>query len=592
MRYSTIPSAQSIVLHCKAKGVQNIVISPGSRNAPLTIGFSENPFFKCFSIVDERCAAFFALGIAQRLQKPVALVCTSGSALLNYYPAVAEAFYSNIPLVVISADRPSYKIDIGDGQTIRQDDVFQRHIGCSVNLRQDVSHATEEVKKYAPNLITESTIENTQRKIQSFNDESLNKAINLACTHKTPVHINVPFEEPLYDFVDPGTVKPGLIFNKEEDGLAGSGLERFAKMWKTAKRKMVLVGVSQPNGIDKQVLDILAHDPSVIVFTETTSNLHHPSFFSSIDTIIAPIEKVDQKDDLFKQLQPEILLTFGGLIVSKKIKAFLRRYRVEQHWHIDEIKAYDTFFSLSHHIKMDPNDFLKIALSGGTEENVETDYRGYWLNIKKSFKLKRMEYIHQIPFSDLLAFHYVSQGVPKDYQLHLANSSTVRYAQLFNWHPSIKMFCNRGTSGIDGSTSTAIGASIFSKEPTLLITGDLSFFYDSNALWNEYIRPDFRILLINNGGGGIFRILPGQEDTPNFETYFETVQNLEAKHLCDLYGFEHIKATSAKELEDGLKGFYKPSSKPKLLEICTPRLLNNKILLGYFDFLSSDFINH
>jgi 2-succinyl-5-enolpyruvyl-6-hydroxy-3-cyclohexene-1-carboxylate synthase len=541
--------------------------------------------------VDERCAAFFALGIAQHLQEPVALVCTSGSALLNYYPAVAEAFYSSIPLIVISADRPSYKIDIGDGQTIRQDDVFHRHIGCSVNLKQDVSHATEKVKKYDPCLITENTIENTQEKIQSFNDNNLNKAINLAYTHKTPVHINVPFEEPLYDFINDSTVKPSLVFNKERDESSGLDLEHLTAIWKTAERKMVLVGVSQPNSIDQQVLDILADDPSVIVFTETTSNLHHPNFFPSIDAIVAPIEKLDQKDDLFRKLQPEILLTFGGLIVSKKIKAFLRQYQAKQHWHIDEIKAYDTFFSLSHHIRMAPNNFLK-AILDGPEGNMKSNYRKYWLNTKENFRSKRMEYLHQIPFSDLLAFRYISESVTMDYQLHLANSSTIRYAQLFNWHPSVKMFCNRGTSGIDGSTSTAIGASVFSKEPTLLITGDLSFFYDSNALWNEHIRSDFRILLINNGGGGIFRILPGQEDTPNFETYFETVQNLDAKHLCNLYGFDHAKVSTSKELEDRLNFFYKQSDKPKLLEICTPRLLNNKILLGYFDFLSSDFINH
>lgn len=542
--------------------------------------------------MDERCAAFFALGIAQHLQEPVALVCTSGSALLNYYPAVAEAFYSNIPLIIISADRPSYKIDIGDGQTIRQDDVFQRHIGYSANLKQDVSHAVEKVKKYAPYLITENTIENTQKKIQSFNDTSLNEAINLAYAHKTPVHINVPFEEPLYDFIDEGTVQPNIVFNQEKDLSSSLGLERLTSIWKTAKRKLVLVGVSHPNNIDQEVLDILANDPSVIVFTETTSNLNHPNFFPSIDTLIAPIEKLDQKDDLFRKLQPEILLTFGGLIVSKKIKAFLRQYKAEQHWHIDEIKAYDTFFSLSHHISMDPNRFLKVILSKADGENAKGNYRDYWQDIKENFRLKRMEYIHRIPFSDLLAFFYIGQSLPMDYQLHLANSSTIRYAQLFNWHPSIKMFCNRGTSGIDGSTSTAIGASVYSKKPTLLITGDLSFFYDSNALWNVHIRSDFRILLINNSGGGIFRILPGKEDSPNFETYFETIQNLDAKHICNLYGIEHAKVDGSKDLEDALKFFYEQSDKPKLLEIRTPRLLNDKILLGYFDFLSSDFINH
>ena len=191
MKYSSIPVAQTIIAHCKAKGIQYIVISPGSRNAPLIIGFSEDPFFKCFSIVDERSAAFFALGIAQNQREPVAVVCTSGSALLNYYPAVAEAFYSNIPLVVISADRPIYKIDVGDGQTIRQDNVFHRHIGYSANLKQDVTHASDRIERYAPSYLS-NDMNKEQQKVQAFNDHELNIAFETAITMGLPVHVNVP----------------------------------------------------------------------------------------------------------------------------------------------------------------------------------------------------------------------------------------------------------------------------------------------------------------------------------------------------------------------------------------------------------------
>ena len=207
MKYSSIPAAQTVVAHCKAKGIQNIVISPGSRNAPLTIGFTEDSFFKCFSIVDERCAAFFALGIAQQLREPVAVVCTSGSALLNYYPAVSEAFYSDIPLVVISADRPIYKIDVGDGQTIRQDNVFDRHIGYAANLKQDVTHASDRIKRYAPEYITGS-LADAQKEIQAYNDSELNKAFEITLTTGLPVHINIRFEEPLYDTLVEPSVSP------------------------------------------------------------------------------------------------------------------------------------------------------------------------------------------------------------------------------------------------------------------------------------------------------------------------------------------------------------------------------------------------
>ena len=312
--YPKIPLAQSIIEICQQKGVQHIVISPGSRNAPLTIGFTNNPYFKCYSIADERCAAFFALGIAQQIQKPVVVVCTSGSALLNYYPAIAEAFYSQIPLIVISADRPQNKIDIGDGQTIRQENVFANHSLYNANLREAIS------------------VEN---------DNLIQMALRVAVTQKGPVHINAPFEEPLYEIVSELKVKPEIIdFNTESKtfSLGNSTVET----WNKATKKLVLVGELFPNLVEQRYLDILANDPSVVVLTEKTSNLHHPTFIDQIDTLITPFT-----DEDFKAFQPEILLTFGGMVVSKRIKAFLRKYKPAHHWHIDELRAYDTFGALT-----------------------------------------------------------------------------------------------------------------------------------------------------------------------------------------------------------------------------------------------------
>ena len=588
MNYSSIPSAQTVVQHCKLKGIFDIVISPGSRNAPLTIGFTEDPAFNCFSIVDERSAAFFALGMAQQLQRPVAVLCTSGSALLNYYPAIAEAFYSNIPLVVISADRPFYKIDVGDGQTIRQDHVFDRHIGYSANMKQDVIHATEIVKKYAPQSI-DGNIDAEQFKIQGYNNKELHKALNLAIGHKLPVHINVPFEEPLYGKIPKATVKPYVNEIVNSDTLV-EDLNGFLNQWNTAKRKMVLVGVNYPNCVEQRFLDQLANDPSVVVLTETTSNIHHPNFFPSIDSILAPIEKSEAKGQLFEALQPEILLTFGGLVVSKKVKAFLRKYKPKHHWHIDRYKAYDTFFVLSHHFNYDINDFFNEFLISA--QKVESEYFEYWNGIKLAYEAKRKEYLQHIPFSDLAVFGQIFESIPEKVQLQMANSSTIRYAQLFNLKPSIEVFCNRGTSGIDGSLSTAIGASVINEKQTIFLVGDLSFFYDSNGLWNNYIKSDFRIILINNDGGGIFRILPGQEETDNFETYFETTHNLNAAHLCKMYGIEYSCVNEKNSLKNQLAEFFIGTGIPKLLEIKTPRTMNNKILIGYFDFISSDIINH
>lgn len=583
MKYSSIPLAQTVIAQCKENGISNIVISPGSRNAPLTISFTEDSFFSCYSIVDERCAAFFALGMAQNIGKPVAVVCTSGSALLNYYPAVAEAYYSEIPLVVISADRPSYKIDVGDGQTIRQDNVFNRHIGYNANLKQDVSHATARIMRYKPEWIVNKDVIKEQNKVQAFNELEINTAIHTAKSKLLPVHINVPFEEPLYSFNDvPCIVPKQIIISKVNEKSIALG--SYAEIWKTAKQKIVLVGVNPPNSVEQSLLDSLGSDPSVLVLTETTSNLHHPNFFNSIDTLIAPIELSANKEQQFKALQPEILLTFGGLIVSKKIKAFLRQYAPNHHWHIGETKANDTFYCLDAHLKTTINTVLNAFYNNNVF--VDSSYFSNWDKIRTRYLIKQKEYLEQIPFTDFSAFRTILDSIPLAYQLHLANSSTIRYAQLFEIKPSINVFCNRGTSGIDGSTSTAIGASQYEEMPTLLVTGDLSFFYDSNALWNDYIRDDFRIIVINNSGGGIFRILPGKDDSDNFQRFFETTHKLNASSLCEMYGLDYFSVNHEDTLKSVLSSFFDSSNRARLIEVETPRLLNDKILMDYFHFIS------
>lgn len=577
VKYSRIPVARSIVALCVAKEIDHVVISPGSRNAPLTIGFTHHPDIKAFSIVDERCAAFYALGMAQQLQKTVVLVCTSGSALLNYYPAIAEAFYSDIPLVIISADRPVERIDIGDGQTIRQKNVFANHILYSANLHSELVMDAE---------ATDRKLQQKQFESQKHNEREVNLALNRAIEEKGPVHINVPFYEPLYDLVENVEVNPLQILPEiKERTYTKNQLETYAGIWNRVKRKMVIVGVAQPGAVEQRFLEKLAKDESVIVLTETTSNLDHPEFFTRIDTLIGPIEKDKNRKELFKALQPDILLSFGGLIVSKKIKAFLRNFQPQQHWHIDPKKAYNTYFCLNKHFETTVNSFFSNFFP--LTNSVKSDYAEFWKDIKAKRQSRHVEYMNEIPYSDLKAMQEIVPRVPEDYILQLGNSSTIRYAQLFEWKESLRIFCNRGTSGIDGSVSTAVGSACVKGEPTLIITGDLSFFYDSNALWNNYIPNNFRVIILNNNGGGIFRILPGNKDTENFDTYFETKHELKAKPLCELYGFDYEAATNPEELSEKINGFFKTSEKPKLLEIFTPRRLNDEIMLEYFNFMKS-----
>ena len=585
MKYTNIPLAHTVVALCKAHGVKQIVISPGSRNAPLILGFTSDPFFECFSVVDERSAGFFALGLSQQSRIPTALVCSSGSAMLNYYPAVSEAFYSRIPLLILSADRPPYMVDIGDGQTIRQAGVFGKHVGFEANLEQDLTHATEKIAPFTTPVYPDVTAyPKIQKSVQERNENHIDQAIRTAIKEQLPVHLNVPLEEPLY-----GTLStPPVLELKQADipeNKVPVELSFPSEIWHTAARKLILIGSMAPGELPESILACLAEDPSVIVLTETTSNVHHSRFFPSIDSLIAPIERSTDPNARFLRLQPDILLTLGGMVVSKKIKQFLRKYPPKHHWHADPHIAYDTYFCLEKHYVCAPREFLHGIYQGG-DLTKSSEYQSYWAAIRSRLETLREKYVAEIPFSDFKSFHHIFRSIPEGTQVQLSNSSTVRYAQLFPMSPLSPVYCNRGTSGIDGSTSTAVGAAWNYSGPTLLISGDLSFLYDANGLWNRALRTDFRIIVMHNGGGGIFRILPGFSANSTFETYFETTHSQDLEPLCKHHGLTYYAAHDEADLERQLDVFFNADSGPALLEVRTPRELNDKILLGYFDYLT------
>ena len=544
--------AQIVISACTQFNIETVVISPGSRNAPLTIGFSNHKDIEALSVVDERCAAFFALGIAQQTQKPVAIICTSGSALLNYYPAIAEAFYSNIPLVVISADRPKHLIDIGDGQTIRQENVFANHILFSANL-----------------------IENPKYKTR--NSQLIGEALQISISQLGPVHINVPFDEPLYETV--ATLNNYNFPHISLSSLDNSNInyQNLADIWNLAKKKMILVGVNYPDAALHQLIDLYAEDDSVLIFTETTSNLHHSKAIDSIDQLIFSLTDLE-----FKELQPDILITFGGMVVSKRIKKFLRDYQPKHHWNIDARKATNTYYCLSEFIQTKPVDFFSHFNQFITP--LQSNYQPKWLDFRAERRKKHAAYFKDIAYSDFSVFEQALKSIPDASLLQISNSSIIRYAQLFSIKASINIFCNRGTSGIDGSTSTAIGAAYASKNQTVFITGDLSFFYDSNGLWNTNIPASFRIIILNNSGGGIFRIIPGPKST-NAAQYFETPHCLTAEHLCKMHYLEYQKAYSTATVAAALNGFFDSSEKPKILEIFTPSAENDLVLKDYFKYI-------
>lgn len=542
-----IPLAKTIISSLRAQNIKHIVISPGSRNAPLTLGFVQHDFFTCYSIVDERCAAFFALGIAQQKKEPVVLVCTSGSALLNYYPAIAEAFYSEIPLIVLSADRPSHKIDIGDGQTIRQKDVFANHILKSVQLTD------------------EDTVEN---------DISIQEAIHIAKIGKGPVHINVPFEEPLYELVSDYTRTPHWVDFSEATPTT-TLLPKVIDVWNQSAKKLLLIGDQPKNEQLEKFLEEFSKDATVLILSEKNSNVYAPNIIDEIDVLISDFSETDKQ-----QFQPDILITIGGMLVSKRIKALLRSHSPKYHYHLDVTKANDTFGVMTGHVKIPALEGLKQLANQSNREGYATFFLENWC----AKKGKAIAFAKQAPYSDFRVFDFICQHLPDNIHLQISNSASIRYLQLFSTKPNWEIFCNRGTSGIDGSTSTAIGAALYHKKPTVLITGDLSFFYDSNGLWNQYIPNNFKIILINNGGGGIFRILPGHQDQAVFHQFFETQHHLTAKHLASMYGFDYIKANHLEELQANWKYFIE-TNQPVIVEILTYNEKNERVLKDFFTFI-------
>jgi len=559
MRTTNKTGISAFVNECIKHGMRHIVCSPGSRNAPLVIAFDEHPEIETFVIHDERCAAFYAMGMAQQLNAPVGITCTSGSAMLNYYPAVAEAYYQSIPLVVITADRPEDWIDQGDGQTIVQKGVYTNHIRFEGVIQEEINSS-----------YTQDDIKNCTK--QAFQLGNGN--------WKGPIHFNLPINEPLYETIE---LKSAYFEKYKSDSIENELTESEKKelktTWKNAKRKMILCGQLPKNAYLLQKLVDLSNDSSVAILVENSSNLSNPAFIHCIDRTLEGISEIEK-------FTPDLLITIGGAVVSKRIKQFLRKAEIKNHWKIGyEFPEMDTYRSLTHSFQVKPAHFFQQLLNNSAEPQ-NSMFGSRWKQMDFIAQQKITSFFQSALYSDLSAFETILDYIPEDSFLHMGNSSVVRYCQLFDPIKSISYFSNRGTSGIDGCTSTACGIALMSPSKcNVLITGDVSFFYDSNALWSNHLPSNLRIILINNGGGGIFKIIPGPDSTKQSETYFEAKHEFKAKYICKAFGVHYSHAQSIQEIELEMNNFYSESEdrKPKLLEISTPSELNPIVLKDFFN---------
>ena len=490
--YSSKQNVNILTSLLVAHGIHHAVVCPGSRNAPIVHNLNECPDIHCYPVTDERSAGFYALGMTQALKVPVVVCVTSGTALLNLYPAVAEAYYQHRSLVVVSADRPQQWIDQLDGQTLPQPDALGCFVKKAVSLPEPHD---EDTRWYCNRLINEA----------------------LMVKHG-PVHINVPITEPLFDFSTPDLPKERKIELLPAD-ISNVTLSHVCRMFMQAKRPMLIAGQPMNPLMDEAVVQI----------------------GDDVDYI------------------PDFVLYTGGSIVSKRLKHFLRK--AKETWVVNsEGEVTDTFMNLTHVVQGD-GDVVADMVRSNLEETPHPFVQKWEVLLAQ---IRQQVEANEPPYSSAAVVKYFEQKRGANI-VHYANSMAIRLANTYSKTP---VYCNRGVNGIEGSLSTAAGFSCVTDEKVFCVIGDLSFFYDQNALWNQNLRGNLRILLLNNGKGGIFDMLPGLEKSPARDKYVAAEHHATAEGICQQNDIYYQQATTTEEMQRGIDLLLSADfSRPMVLEI-------------------------
>ena len=516
--YSNKENVNILTALLVAHGVRHAVVCPGSRNSPIVHNLNACPEIKCYPVTDERSAGFYALGMAQALQQPVAVCVTSGTALLNLAPAVAEAYYQHVPLVAISADRPSQWIDQLYGQTMPQPDALGRFVKKAVSLPEP---RNDEEHWYCNRLVNEALIETRHQ----------------GCG---PVHINVPITEPLFDYTVKTLPRERKIKLVSAE-VTTPTLSHVGRMFMMAERPMLICGQPMNPGLDEAVA-LVEHDERYV---------------------------------------PDFVLCIGGAIVSKRLKRFLRKAR--EVWTVNATgEVNDTFMNLTQVIQGDGKiiaDHVQFLL-----EDRPHPFVLMWEQLLKHVREHVERY--EPAYSQMAAVKYFESQFTLHsslFTIHYANSTAIRLANIYALHP---VWCNRGVNGIEGSLSTAAGFSVVSKELVFCVIGDLSFFYDQNALWNRNLRGNLRILLLNNGKGGIFNMLPGLEQSPARDQFVAAEHHTSADGICRQNDITYLKADNSEAMQQGINTLLNiESERPVLLEVFTDPSEDERVLKDYYQTL-------
>lgn len=542
-----------------AHGVKNVIISPGSRNAPLIVALSRREELTLHPVVDERSAAFIGMGMSLISGQPVALVCTSGTALLNYLPAIAEAFYRRIPLIVISADRPLEWIDQDDSQTLQQYEALSPWVKGSYDIPS--SDELESTRWLATRLI----------------NDALLKAVD---GYRGPVHINIRLDAPLNSTGDyrPDETRTIRMITPRQDITVGES-RRIASLIASPKKVLIIAGFNSPNQKLNKALIRLSAMPNIAVMAESTANIHGPGIIHRIDTTLSAMTQREREE-----MSPDVVITLGGALISRHVKEFVRKCGNVEHWHVGlSHTTIDCFKHLTLRIELTPEIFFNQLASAIQPHRQPSDYGERWMEIARRGISSHDRYISRVGWSDMKAFSIFMPLIPARWNVQLSNGTAVRYYQLFNDGQIHRCDCNRGVSGIDGCTSTAIGASLaYRPEPTLLITGDMCARYDIGALGCGLVTPRLKIIVMCNGGGGIFRFIGSTRDLEEREEYFCLPAPLPLKQLADAYGFAYFEAHDEQGLHNAFKRFAAESRRPSIMAVHTPPEKSAEILTGYF----------
>ncbi len=551
--YSNKENVNVLTALLVAHGVRYAVCCPGSRNSPIVHNLHACPDIECYPVTDERSAGFYALGMSQVLKEPVVVCVTSGTALLNLAPAVAEAYYQHIPLVVISADRPQAWIDQLDGQTLPQPDALGRFVKKAVSLPE--SH-DDESRWYCNRLVNEALLE----------------------THHHgygPVHINVPISEPLFDYTVSELPEERSICLLNPRCYKSLLLECVGQLY-TSRKPMVIIGQMSTEGLLPQ--DLYAISLFAVVLNESLSVGKGGAHFDEV------LYAVGDNPDY----QPDFVLYLGDTLVSKRLKQWLRNLNDTHIWAVTEDGSiHDTSMQLYGVIEGHPADVIDDLVDSAGIKAVQSteEFKTRWDKVLAKVN-KRVDN-YQPAYSQMAAVKCFEEslGTAEDEHVHYANSTAIRLANIYARH---FVYCNRGVNGIEGSLSTAAGFSVVTDETVYCVIGDLSFFYDQNALWNQNLCGNLRILLLNNGRGGIFNLLKGLEESPARDQFVAAEHHTSAEGICQQNHITYLKAENMDEMQQGIDTLlYIESDRPVLLEVFTDPTEDERAFRGYYGKLRS-----